>query len=481
MSSGQLRVPARRRRLTVEQLEDRQLLSGYQPTAVEQLFLEELNDARANPPAYGAATGVDLSTVAPAQPLAFNPELIQAARDHSQDMSNRAYFSHVTPDGLDPGTRISQAGFFWTGWGESLAGGSIYAQPANALAALIVDSGVQDLGHRQHLLAMEPGFQNQNQVGIGIVQWSTGPLTNYYTIDTASAPAAGPFLTGVVFSDTDGNGKYGIGEGLGGVTITVAGAGSTTTFNTGGYTLAVSPGTYTVTASGGGLTEPLTRTVTIGSSNYRLNFLAGGDAYIRKLYLTVLGRSPSTLEVSSWLPALQNPGGAAVLAAAFEHSREARTNLVQSWYIAYLGRKPQGGEEQGWVQALVNGISEEDGLAGILGSPEFYRRSALLAASGTADQRYIQSLYTLLLGRTASAAEINSWVQAIPSIGRGSIADAFLHSAEYRADAVRSYYFSLLHRQAAPSSLEVASWADSGLGVTEIRWHLEASNEFMHS
>src|SRR5207248_11175385 len=63
--------------------------------------------------------------------------------------------------------------------------------------------------------------RRSSDLGIGIVQWSTGPLTNYYTIDTASAPAAGPFLTGVVFSDTDGNGKYGIGEGLGGVTITV--------------------------------------------------------------------------------------------------------------------------------------------------------------------------------------------------------------------------------------------------------------------
>src|SRR5207253_9762094 len=134
----------------------------------------------------------------------------------------------------------------------------------------------------------------------------------------------------------------------------------------GGYTLAVSPGMYMVTASGGGLTEPLTRTVTVGSSNYRLNFLAGGDAYIRKLYVTVLGRSPSTLEVTSWLPPLQNPGGAAVVAAAFEHSREARTNLVQSWYITYLGRKPQAGEEQGWVQALVSGMSGEGGLAGIL-------------------------------------------------------------------------------------------------------------------
>src|SRR5205807_5290279 len=166
--------------LLVERLEARQLLSGYQPSAAEQLFLEQLNDARANPAAYGASIGLDLSTVAPSQPLAFNPQLIQAARLHSQDMNDRAYFSHVTPEGLDPGARISQAGFFWNGWGESIAGGSAFPNSSDALAALIIDNGVPDLGHRRHLLAIDTTFQTQNQVGIGVVQNGAGPLTNYY-------------------------------------------------------------------------------------------------------------------------------------------------------------------------------------------------------------------------------------------------------------------------------------------------------------
>ena len=66
-------------RLRVEQLESRELLSGVPPTAVEQVFLERLNDARANPAAYGASIGVDLSSIAPSQPLAWNPDLISSA------------------------------------------------------------------------------------------------------------------------------------------------------------------------------------------------------------------------------------------------------------------------------------------------------------------------------------------------------------------------------------------------------------------
>src|SRR5436309_4048200 len=113
MGSCRSRLAVRRTPLALEQLEIRQLLSGFQPTAVEQLFLEQLNDARANPAAYGASIGLDLSAVAPSQPLAFNTDLVESARLHSQDMNNRAYFAHNTPEGIDPGQRMSAAGFAW--------------------------------------------------------------------------------------------------------------------------------------------------------------------------------------------------------------------------------------------------------------------------------------------------------------------------------------------------------------------------------
>ena len=48
------------------------LLSGFSPTDVEQYYLELLDDARFNPAAYGHSLGIDLSGVAPAQPLAMN-------------------------------------------------------------------------------------------------------------------------------------------------------------------------------------------------------------------------------------------------------------------------------------------------------------------------------------------------------------------------------------------------------------------------
>ena len=61
-----------------ERLEARSLLSGYSPTAIEQLYLEELNDARFDPAAFGVSLGLDLSSVAPSQPLAMSTLLVES-------------------------------------------------------------------------------------------------------------------------------------------------------------------------------------------------------------------------------------------------------------------------------------------------------------------------------------------------------------------------------------------------------------------
>src|SRR5437764_1082984 len=130
MRSQFLSGRSRQCRLQMEELEVRQLLSGYQPTGVEQLLLERLNDVRAEPPTYGRSIGLDLSNVAPAPLLAFHPLLIQAAREHSQDMNDRGYVSHVSPEGQTLIDRLTWGvGFPWTANGESIAAGRALADP----------------------------------------------------------------------------------------------------------------------------------------------------------------------------------------------------------------------------------------------------------------------------------------------------------------------------------------------------------------
>src|SRR5207248_8104602 len=110
-------------------------------------------------------------------------------------------------------------------------------------------------GHRANL--MNPGFR---EVGSGLAaQAGTGAL---YLTEDYGARAGGAFLMGVVYQDQDGNGSYGIGEGMGGVTVTASGpAGTfgTATWDAGGYQLQLPPGAYTVTFAGGGLPAAVTR------------------------------------------------------------------------------------------------------------------------------------------------------------------------------------------------------------------------------
>jgi len=75
------RAPGLRRacRPLIERLETRNAPSGLQPSAAEQYLLERINDARANPAAFGAAHDIRLAGVAPRPPLAFDVRLVAVA------------------------------------------------------------------------------------------------------------------------------------------------------------------------------------------------------------------------------------------------------------------------------------------------------------------------------------------------------------------------------------------------------------------
>src|SRR5262249_6724842 len=113
--------------------------------------------------------------------------------------------------------------------------------------------------------------------------------------------------------------------------------------------------------------------------------------------------------------------------------------------------------------------------SGILGSAEFYARSQTLVGFGSADERYVQALYQVLLGRTGEAAGVAAWAQALPSIGARGEAFGFLSSTEYRTDLADAYYSALLHR---PADAGLSGWVSSGLGAGDMRVGFESSPEF---
>jgi serralysin len=121
-----------------------------QPTALETYFLQLVNDARA---------------VAGVQRLAFDGELVAAARDHSAWMDATDTASHTGAAGSSIGDRIAAAGYEATQYGENIwyLFGDGIGLDTNAVEQLH-QSLMNSPGHRANLL--NPSFED---VGIGVV------------------------------------------------------------------------------------------------------------------------------------------------------------------------------------------------------------------------------------------------------------------------------------------------------------------------
>ncbi len=261
-----------RRRPTLELLESRCLLAAITMLDDEQLVIELINRARANPAAEAARLGIDLNadlqpgtiSTAPKPPLAPNQILIDVAAAHSQDMIDRDFFAHTNPDGKNPGARIAAAGYSAWYWGENIA---IHAGAAEA-HDLLFTSG----GHRVNMLS-----NDYREIGVGVRLRTGWGIDMTETFANRSGTA---FLTGVAFSDqVIADNFFSVGEGLAGVTITatartVGTAYTTTTGPTGGYSLQVPGGTYDLIASGGKLIKPIQITgIGVGTANVKVDFV----------------------------------------------------------------------------------------------------------------------------------------------------------------------------------------------------------------
>lgn len=123
-------------------LSGQSLYSIGSPTDEEQYYVELINRARSNPAAEGlrlantsdpdvlsaiSSFGVDLgmmqtefNAIAVAPPVSINAALTNGARGHSDWMFANATQSHTGSGGSSPGTRMTNAGYTWTTYGESI-------------------------------------------------------------------------------------------------------------------------------------------------------------------------------------------------------------------------------------------------------------------------------------------------------------------------------------------------------------------------
>jgi hypothetical protein len=90
--------------------------------------------------------------------------------------------------------------------------------------------------------------------------------------------------------------------------------------------------------------------------------------FVQSLYINILGRTGSTLELAGWNNNIQSLGLAGI-ASAFTHSAENRANTITSYFQTFLHRPPTNSELAAEVGSPQDLLSVEGAL---LSTPEFF-------------------------------------------------------------------------------------------------------------
>jgi hypothetical protein len=159
--------------------------------AAQQAFAY-LNQVRANPPGFTTSicrTNQECASAlngAGRRPtLLWNDILVRVAEAKAQDMANRNYLNHVTPDGFGINFQINQAGYLlpanWIdppsqNFFESIygAGQGSAADGVSVIQSLIV----ADADHRNHLLGLDAFHADSVDCGIG---YARAPSNDNYS------------------------------------------------------------------------------------------------------------------------------------------------------------------------------------------------------------------------------------------------------------------------------------------------------------
>lgn len=124
--------------------------------------------------------------------LSLGPVLNEAAQGHADDMAERDYYAHVTPDGVTPAERYRAAGGGrWLLSGENIARCTGCPAPADIARVEAFHAGwMQSPGHRENIL--KEGF---DRLGFGI-RAEGNEIYAVQTFAGAGSGSGGPALEG---------------------------------------------------------------------------------------------------------------------------------------------------------------------------------------------------------------------------------------------------------------------------------------------
>jgi len=119
--------------------------------------------------------------------LRTEQHLERAAQNHSEDMGERYFYAHESPDGHGPTERLAAAGYAKPTHGENIHWGV----EADATPARIVRDWMDSPGHRANVL--RPEF---SEIGIGVGDRAPEPASGRAAVYTTNFGGPGPYSGG---------------------------------------------------------------------------------------------------------------------------------------------------------------------------------------------------------------------------------------------------------------------------------------------
>lgn len=176
------------------------------------------------------------------------------------------------------------------------------------------------------------------------------------------------------------------------------------------------------------------------------------QSVVRALYQDLLGRPVDPTGLAGWTALLGRGVGQPALVGSLTRSMEYVQLRVRQAYTDVLGRAADAGGMSSWTRETIAGrIPVDDVQRRLYASNEFRN------LSGGTNRGYAAQLYTSILGRPASAAELISNEKSLVRIGRGKVVDGIWFSTEAARHRAGKYYVQFLQRAAEPGGQ--ATWA----------------------
>lgn len=201
---------------------------------------------------------------------------------------------------------------------------------------------------------------------------------------------------------------------------------------------------------------------------------AQDTAFVRAVYLDVLGAPPAQATIDGWLQTLDRGASRVQVAAGVLTSPEYGAFLAEADFQRLLGR-PAADAAAAWADALRRGAPPEQLVAGVLGSDEFYGKQ------GGTPQAWITALYRELLGRDPAPEETAAQLATLErGAGRTDIAFALSFTEEYRRRFLDAAFHQYLGRPPTDDELRwlLAAMA-SGRTTADVRAALLGSDEYL--